>query len=72
MVGGAGNAEEKGEGRMLINQLIAPGRGQSRRKMYALTEEESVISSSRREGKRAGSGSSPEGFLVCLESRQSL
>ena len=33
---------------MLINQLIAPGRGQSRRKMYALTEEESVISSSRR------------------------
>lgn len=64
MVSGAGNTEEKGEGRMLINQLIAPGRGQSRRKMYALTEEESVISSSRREGKCAGSGSSsPEGFF---------
>lgn len=65
MVGGAGNAEEKGEGRMLINQLIAPGRGQSGRKMYARTEEESVISSGRREGKCMGSGSSPEGFVSC-------
>lgn len=51
MVGGAGNAEEKGEGRMLINQLIAPGRGPRGRKMHALTEEESVISSGSRERK---------------------
>jgi hypothetical protein len=62
VMGGAGSAEEKGEGRMLIDQLIAPGRGQSRRKMHALTKEQSVISSGRREAKCMGSGSSPEGF----------
>lgn len=57
---------------MLINQLISPGRGQSRRMTGVLTEEESVVVSSRSEGRSTGSGSAPEGFLMGLEPRPSF